>query len=84
MPTTSQLNNGRTNSFTTLAASMRVQYTHGGIKPWHTILATMCILCHRQCVLQDFSFTMDPIFLSVVSENSSMNNVFEVSLSEFE
>ena len=84
MPTTSQLNNGRTNSFTTLAASMRVQYTHGGIKPWHTILATMCILCHRQCVLQDFSLTMDPIFLSVVSENSSMNNVFEVSLSEFE
>ena len=47
-----------------MAASMRVQYTHGGIKPWHTTLATMCILCHRQYVLQDFSLTMDPIFLS--------------------
>ena len=57
MPTTSQLNNGRTNSFTTMAASMRVQYTHGGIKPCHTTLPTMCILCHRQYVLQDVSLT---------------------------
>ena len=55
MPTTSQLNNGRTNSFTTVAAPMRVQYTHGDIKPRHTILATMCILCHRQYVLQELS-----------------------------
>ena len=31
-----------------------------------------------------FSLTMGPTFLSVVSENNSMNNVFEVLLSEFE
>ena len=50
------------------------QYTHGGIKPWHTILATMRILCHRQYILQDFSLTMGPTFLSVLSENNTMNN----------
>ena len=53
MPTTPQLTSGRTNSFTTVAAPMRVQHTHGRVEPWHTTLATMRILCHRQYVLQD-------------------------------
>ena len=80
MPTTPQLNDDRTNSFTTMAASTRVQYIHGRIKPWHTTLATMCILCHRQYVLQDLEFHNKPGFLVVVSEYNSMDNVFEIWL----
>ena len=84
MPTTPQLNCDRTNSFTTMAAPMRVQHTQGRVKPWHTILTTMCILCHRQYVLQDLQFHNELNFRFVVSEHNPKNNAFEVLLSEFE
>ena len=62
MPTTPQLNSGRTNSFTTVVAPMRVQHTHTRA---HQAMAHYL----RYYVIDNLhykvsSFTMGPTFLS--------------------